>query len=199
MEKKDKLRKALKKQRSQLSLEQQRQKSHDIAQHVLNSKIFKAANSVGYYHAVQGEADPQILFTLHEQKKFYLPVVTKDSNAPALLFAPVSPTTQYQNNIFTIPEPICEVSDMLRAEDLDLLIVPLLGFDKNGHRLGMGGGFYDRTLSYKQENPKKKPVLMGFAYDFQEISNLQAEAWDIGLDWIATESALYNLAKSGRS
>ena len=192
MEKKDKLRKALKKQRSQLSLEQQSQKSQNIAQHVLNSKIFKAAHRVGYYHAVQGEADPQILFTLHKQKKFYLPVLTNDPSLPALLFAPVSPTTQYQNNIFTIPEPICEVSDMLRAEDLDLLIVPLLGFDKNGNRLGMGGGFYDRTLSYKQENPEKKPVLMGFAYDFQEISSLQAETWDIGLDWIATESALYN-------
>jgi len=144
------------------------------------------------------QADPQILFTLHEQKKFYLPVLTNDPGNPALLFAPVSPTTQYQNNLFRIPEPICEVSDMLRAEELDLLIMPLLGFDKNGNRLGMGGGFYDRTLSYKQENPEKKPVLMGFAYDFQEISSLQAETWDIGLDWIATESALYN-AKAGKS
>ena len=72
--------------------------------------------------------------------------------------------------------------------------MPLLGFDRSGNRLGMGGGFYDRSLAYKQQRPEKRPVLMGFAYDFQEVESLLAEPWDIGLDWIAMESDLFRCA-----
>ena len=65
--------------------------------------------------------------------------------------------------------------------------MPLLGFDLKGNRLGMGGGYYDRCLAFKKSKVKK-PILLGFAYDFQQVDLLSAEPWDIGLDAIATES-----------
>lgn len=192
MENKDSLRQSLRKQRSLLSRIQQQKKSQNIIDRVIKTKAFETATNIGYYHAVRGEADPEKLNRV--QKQFYLPIVISEksiSSAPqGLVFAPVSDISQYQDNIFKIPEPVCESSELINADKLDLLIMPLLGFDRSGNRLGMGGGFYDRTLSYKKNQPEGNPVLMGFAYDFQEVAALQAESWDIGLDWIVTESEI---------
>ena len=193
MNNKEILRASLRKKRTSLSHIQQQQKSQKIVNHVLESGIFKKAQKIGYYHAVRGEADPANLSIGHKQQQFYLPVVVSasENKQQGLVFAPALPTSQHQPNQFNIPEPICEPSKLIQIHELDLLIMPLLGFDKRGNRLGMGGGFYDRSLSYKQQYPKKKPVLIGFAYDFQEIESLQAEPWDIGLEWIAKESGLF--------
>ncbi len=193
MNNKEILRTTLRKQRISLSHTQQQQKSQKIVNHVLESGISKKAQQIGYYHAVRGEANPANLNIGHKQQQFYLPVVVSasENKQQGLVFAPALPTSQHQLNQFNIPEPICEPSELIQIHELDLLIMPLLGFDKRGSRLGMGGGFYDRSLSYKQQYPEKKPVLIGFAYDFQEIESLQAEPWDIGLEWIATESGLF--------
>lgn len=192
MNNKEILRKSLREKRASLTHIQQQQKSQKIVNYILDSAVFKDAKKIGYYHAVRGEADPAKLSSMHKQKHFYLPIVISASKnkQAGLVFAPASPTSQYQANLFNIPEPICKHSERINANELDLLIMPLLAFDRSGNRLGMGGGFYDRTLSYKQQHPKTKPVLMGFAYDFQEVELLQAEHWDIGLDWIAMESEL---------
>jgi len=194
MENKETIRQRLRKQRAQLPLIDQQQKSQNIIKHILHSEVFLTANNIAYYHAVNGEADPSELSVIYPKKQFFLPIVrsANDNQSQGLIFAPVSATSQYNNNIFNIPEPICDPKDLLNANKLDLLIMPLLGFDRIGNRLGMGGGFYDRTLAYKQYSPEKKPVLMGFAYDFQEVEKLNAEQWDIGLDWIATESEIIN-------
>jgi len=188
MTNKNTVRQTLRNKRIQLSQNEQQKKSQRIVDHILQSTIFSDAQKIGYYYAVHREADPANLNIKKNYKKFYLPVI---SNKPqALEFAPVIATTQYQNNQFSIPEPICKPGELISTNKLDLLILPLLGFNKNGNRLGMGGGFYDRCLSYKQQNPEAKPILIGFAYNFQEVKALQAEPWDIGLDWIATESGL---------
>ena len=193
MKNKEALRRHLRKMRIQLSHIEQQQKSQQIISHILQSKIFNTANKVGYYHAVRGEANPANLNTNnpeHKLKKFYLPIIS--SKRQALEFAPVTPRTQYQNNQFNIPEPIHKLNELIDVDKLDLLILPLLGFDKNGNRLGMGGGYYDRCLSYKQKRPEKKPLLVGFSYAFQEIEAIKTESWDIGLDWIATENGLHS-------
>lgn len=188
MDDKNTLRNTLKNKRILLSHIEQQEKSQRIINHILHSTIFSDAQKIGYYYAVRGEADPSNLNSNRSHKSFYLPVIS--SKPQALKFAPITSITQYQNNKFSIPEPTYKPSQLINAIKLDLLIIPLLGFDKNGNRLGMGGGFYDRCLAYRQKTPVAKPILMGFAYNFQEVENLQTEYWDIGLDWIATEKGL---------
>jgi 5-formyltetrahydrofolate cyclo-ligase len=187
---KDKLRSTIRQKRTALSKQSQQQKSEKIINHVLSSSIFRKSKNIAFYFAVYGEADPSKLVesNLSNKKQFYLPVLSTDLSQ-GLLFAPTQESTQYSKNNFSIPEPICDKSDLLSGDALDLVIVPLLGFDQQGNRLGMGGGFYDRSFAFKKDK-QIKPILMGFSYDFQEVDALQAEDWDVPLDFIATEKSL---------
>ncbi|MEE9445228.1 MAG: 5-formyltetrahydrofolate cyclo-ligase [Cocleimonas sp.] len=190
---KDTLRKQIRSKRADLSQLNLQQKSAKIISQVSQSLPFKNAQKIAFYYAVQGEADPGklTLENTNEDKVFYLPVLSQIKEQ-GLLFAPTHPASKYKNNKFSIPEPICNSTDLVTGNALDLVIMPLLGFDKQGNRLGMGGGFYDRTFSFKQSK-ESKPILMGFAFDFQEVDKLKAEEWDIPMDFIATESVLFSI------
>ena len=186
---KDKIRKILLHKRSLLTKQEQKQKSSLIINNIKQSDEFKHAQNIAFYHAVRGEADPYDLmppYSTNPNKNFYLPIISL-TEEKSLVFAPINDDTQYKNNHFSIPEPIVESSELISAKDLDLVIMPLLGFDNRGNRLGMGGGYYDRSFSFKQSKIRK-PILLGFAYDFQQVDLLIPEKWDIGLDILATES-----------
>ena len=186
---KDEIRKPLLALRAQLSKLEQQEKSAQIIAHIKQSDIFMQSKKIAFYHAVRGEADPEGLHSsTSNSQKFYLPLLSSNKNQ-GLVFAPIDENTQYKNNAFSIPEPIVETHELLDAKELDLVIMPLLGFDLAGNRLGMGGGYYDRCFAFKHSNTSK-PILMGFAYDFQKIKSLITEPWDIGLDMIATECGL---------
>ncbi len=186
---KDEIRKPLLALRAQLSKSEQQEKSTQIIEHIKQSDVFMQSKKVAFYHAVRGEADPaDLLSSTSDNQKFYLPLLSSNKNQ-GLVFAPIDENTQYKNNAFSIPEPIVETHELLDARELDLVIMPLLGFDLAGNRLGMGGGYYDRCFAFKHLNTSK-PILMGFAYDFQKIESLITEPWDIGLDMIATECGL---------
>ena len=186
---KHEIRKPLLALRAQLSKSEQQEKSAQIVAHIKQSDVFIQSKKVAFYHSVRGEADPQgLLSSTSDSQKFYLPLLSVDKSQ-GLIFAPIDQNTQYKNNAFSIPEPIVETHTLLDAKELDLVIMPLLGFDLTGNRLGMGGGYYDRCFSFKHSNTTK-PILIGFAYDFQKIEALITEPWDIGLDMIATESGL---------
>ena len=193
---KNTVRNTLRKKRSQLSLELQRSKSEKIISLVKQNKAFIDATNIGFYHSVRGEADPAELRNLetpqNHHKRFYLPVLSPDKNQ-GLLFGEVTSQTQFKNNKFDIPEPVFNKNNLVEGKSLDLVLVPLLGFDNKGNRLGMGGGYYDRCFAFKKHT-KTKPILMGFAYDFQEIDSLNPEAWDVGLDMVATESRLITIS-----
>ncbi len=186
---KDQIRQRLRLQRSELSLDSFTQMSAAIAKNVRESELFKEAKRIGFYHSVRGEADPASLQTT--DKQFFLPVLSKNLDE-GLVFIELNDDTQFEKNKFSIPEPVYDEEKIVAASTLDLVIVPLLGFDKTGNRLGMGGGFYDRCFAFKKQKITK-PVMIGFAYDFQELEYLEAEAWDVGLDLIATESELIKL------
>lgn len=95
--------------------------------------------------------------------------------------------SRLQTNKYNIPE-VLPNHPALRARALDLILVPLVGFDCAGNRLGMGGGFYDRYLaSYR---PQIKPFALGVAFDIQREPQIKVEPWDYPLDAILTETGI---------
>ena len=89
-----------------------------------------------------------------------------------------------------IPEPDVAADCALEPRDMALVVLPLVGFDASGHRLGMGGGWYDRSFAFRhaQEPP---PLLVGAAFDVQCVPALVAQAWDVRLDAVCSERATY--------
>jgi 5-formyltetrahydrofolate cyclo-ligase len=111
-----------------------------------------------------------------------------------LWFAPWTPESRFRLNRFGIPEPMVSARQLVRAQDLDLLLLPLVGFDARGHRLGMGGGFYDRSLAFLRHRRQwHKPVVVGLAHDFQCCPSLPADAWDIPMSGIVTDRQWYSV------
>ncbi len=183
------LRNQLLQQRKSQNKKQQKQQSEMIARHLRESKYYKAAKHIGLYLAVNSEADPSALRN-STQKQFYLPVLANDENQ-GLLFAPIQNNSEYKLNKFSIPEPVCPAQEHRKGEQLDLVVMPLVGFDRHGNRLGMGGGFYDRCFAFKNKQPfRSSPVLVGFAYALQETNDIEPEDWDVKLDLIVTENGI---------
>ena len=120
-------------------------------------------------------------------QQFLLPLVGMDKQ---LLFAPWQFGEAVQPNRYGIPEPVTP-SEWFTPEQLDLVLVPLVGFDRRGQRLGYGGGYYDRSFAFlKQQSRPATPLLVGIGYAFQQLDAIDAQAWDIPLDFIATDQEL---------
>jgi len=91
-------------------------------------------------------------------------------------------------NRFRIAEPIPCAARQRAPWTLDLILLPLVGFDLHGGRLGMGGGFYDRCLAYRQRHKQwQKPVLLGVAHACQQVDRLTLASWDVRLDAVVTD------------
>ena len=182
---KNKLRSQLQQQRNALTTAQQAFTSQKICQQVSQANCFKDARHIAFYTPVKGEATPLPL-QAEANKSFYLPVLSTE-NKFHLNFIKIDNNTKYKNNIYAIPEPIYTPQDIIPATQLDLVIMPLVAADKKGHRMGMGGGYYDRSFAFKLDSNADFPKLLGFAYDFQLVDKLIAESWDVPLDFIATD------------
>ncbi|MCK4833158.1 MAG: 5-formyltetrahydrofolate cyclo-ligase [Gammaproteobacteria bacterium] len=179
-------------QRQTLSVDAQQQHSTTLCQNISRHRSYRYSQHIACYLANDGEIDPHQLIehAWFAKKNVYLPVLSpiKDS----LYFAPYDENSRFKHNRFNIAEPICQPSDWIKASQLDLLLLPLVAFDTDGNRVGMGGGFYDRTLAYLQHRRYwRKPVLMGLAHEIQKTDHLQSQSWDIPLDHIVTEKQQY--------
>ena len=186
-----KIRNIIKEKRSQLSEKELSLTSKAIAERIRSFKFSKELTKIGIYYAVNNEVDVHPLCEIlwQENKRVYLPIVEKKK----LLFGEYRDTSNLKNNRFKIPEPIVGLESQISAFELDLIFMPLVAFDPMGNRIGMGGGFYDRTLDNKQlDNDLKKPILVGVAYEFQKQNQIQPNPWDIPLDMIFTESKIYH-------
>ncbi len=187
------IRQQIRNQRQSLSANTQQQHSTTLCQNIIKQKSYRNSQHVACYLANDGEIDPQSLIehAWFAKKKVYLPVLSPLKNS--LYFAPFEENTRFKYNRFNIAEPICQPSHWLKASQLDLLLLPLVAFDDFGNRVGMGGGFYDRTLAYLQHRQLwRKPALMGLAHEIQKVDQLQTQSWDIPLDCIITEKQSYN-------
>jgi 5-formyltetrahydrofolate cyclo-ligase len=160
------------------------------AKHLRANRIFRHAKHVACYLDQYGEFPTKrlIQLTCHRRKKLYLPLL-QASPANSLLFAEYRPGMLMRKNRFGIPEPLPLRQKILQPKQLDLVIMPLVGFDAQGHRLGMGGGYYDRSFGFRlKKRFVRKPFLLGLAFDVQQTESLQAQPWDVPLDGILTES-----------
>ncbi|WP_422136713.1 5-formyltetrahydrofolate cyclo-ligase [Endozoicomonas sp. ALD040] len=184
------LRKQLRSNRQSLSAEQQLTAAKKLSSVVCNSEAFRHSQHIALYLANDGEIDPGFIAeAIWEQDKFcYLPVLDQEQ-PEKMYFQLYRPNTRMVENRYGIAEPELDLEKTVKAEALDLVLMPLTGFDEQGNRLGMGAGYYDRTFAFLEN--RSKPILMGLAHECQKVSSIPAADWDVPMKSIATEKQLY--------
>lgn len=186
------LRQQLRTRRQSLAEHERYQRSELAVRQLVNHRVFRAAQHIACYLPNDGELD---LSSLIEQcwavgKTVYLPVLSS-IHRNHLHFLPFMPGDELVPNRFGIPEPVIRSRRMISLKHLDLVLMPLVGFDTNGNRLGMGGGFYDRSFAFlRRRHFWHKPTLLGVAYDFQQVDQLDSKAWDVPLKGVVTETGI---------
>lgn len=159
--------------------------SEHISTLILAWRPFLKANSIALYQAIKGEIDLSILWksAIESKKACYFPAINEDQT---LSFLPATPSTPLTKNRFGIAEPNIERSQALLPAQIDIIFLPLVAFDEHGTRLGMGAGYYDRTLAHA-----RPPLLVGVAYEAQRQPFIEADAWDVPMDVVVTERSIY--------
>jgi len=189
------LRQQLRAKRRGVLAQQQRSAAVAVAAQVQSLSAFQRANTIALYLANDGELSPEVLLQQCSQlgKQCYLPVVAENQQ---MSFAHYQPGARLQANRFGILEPL-SCAPRIPAQDLDLVLMPLVGFDRSGARLGMGGGYYDRAFDFLNPagiRPQAQgPKLFGLAYSLQEVERLEVASWDIPLDAIITEREVIDI------
>ncbi len=148
---------------------------------------FSGARRIGAYAAVASELSLGPTFDdaiLHGQS-VYLPHV--EHTAPDMRFAHWNgQPKRLMANRFGIPEPLVDVAELVSADTMDVILLPLLAFDGVGGRLGSGAGYYDRALAFRRESPAP-PWLIGIGYACQEVPAIPMAEWDVPLDLVVTD------------
>lgn len=183
------LRKTIRQRRTSLDTVQINRSAELLLQNLLKLPQFLEAQRISAYLALWGEMDPThaLRWARENHKITCLPVMRNE----ILYFAPFTEETPMLAGRFGISVPNCDEQEMLQPDELDLVLVPMVGFDEKLNRLGMGGGFYDRTFSFRAGN-LDKPCLIGVAHEFQKQPILDTEPWDIPMDAIVTEKSVYS-------
>lgn len=181
------LRGEMRKRREELDEVSQLDAAQSICQKISTQPWFARARRIAFYWAYRGEVDNRPLMDAGVSRGLscFLPVIDAGST-PTLRFRSFAPDAikTLQPNRFGIPEPV--TGDAAAIEELDIIIMPLVAFDRSGNRLGMGQGYYDRALAGSSD----RPLRVGLAHGFQEVATLQPSTWDIPLHIIATPTEL---------
>ncbi|WP_313097778.1 5-formyltetrahydrofolate cyclo-ligase [Atlantibacter hermannii] len=183
------IRQQIRLRRKSLTHEQQTQAAQQAAARMMGFAPVVEAQTVAAFLSFDGELDtrPLIEGLWRAGKKVYLPVLHPFS-AGNLLFLRYFPDSDLVLNHFKIHEPALDVRHVLPLNKLDVLITPLVAFDTTGQRLGMGGGFYDRTL----QNWRAHGLFpVGYAHDCQQVDALPVEEWDIPLPAVITPTTTW--------
>ncbi|MEF2147874.1 5-formyltetrahydrofolate cyclo-ligase [Luteimonas sp. SHGZ20W] len=182
------LRAELRERRRSLSPTERIRAANDVAASLLSLPFAPQSGYVAGYWSTDGE------LTLHAWllglPSNVIPCLPVLAPGKTLRFAPYFAGDPLQHNRFGIPEPVYSESSLLTAQDMQLVVTPLVGFDDEGNRLGMGGGFYDRTFAFRTapDNAPPPPWLVGVGYDVQAVSvgTFNVEPWDVRPDAICT-------------
>lgn len=182
---KSQLRQRLRQKRRALHPWQQHLAARKLRKHLSYHPIVLQSQHLGFYIAQDGEINPAALlqYCSDQGKACYLPVIQADKR---LVFARYRPGQRLTPNRLGIPEPQC--SHWLPAAAMDVVFMPLVGFDSAGHRLGMGGGFYDRSFAFKNQLAHTRTRLIGLAHSCQQVDRLPSETWDVNVDAVVTDA-----------
>ena len=187
------IRRQLRQARRQLSPTQQRLAARDLYRQLAQHPVFRRARHIAFYLPNDGEIDPRPLMLEAQRrgKATYLPVLNAWPRT-RMVFQRLMPNERLRPNRFGIAEPAFRPNRQRRIWTLDLVLMPPVGFDEHGGRLGMGGGFYDRSLAYRGRRKNgHKPTLLGLAHECQKVDRLPLEPWDVSLQATVTDLSWY--------
>lgn len=174
------LRRKMLESRKALSADEYRRKSLVIQQRLISLEEYSRAKVLVLYSSIHNEVETQevIEFSLNSGKKVILPAVS-DGN---LLFREIAEVSDMHKGKFGILEPR-RTNMVIDLDQADLIVLPGVAFDLNGHRIGYGKGYYDKSLRHLEGQGK----LVGLCYDFQLVEEIAGEPHDVRVDMIITE------------
>ncbi len=183
------LRRHLRKQRRSLSIYQQHRAASRLSRN-LSAMLPAHCRHIGVYYPADGEISPlhfcQVFSAAHTQtaqRNCYLPMMLPGSRLQFCRYRPPEGLVKRAFGIREVSRP-----QLRHARKMDAVLLPLVGFDAKGNRLGMGGGFYDRTFAFKRSRPwRRMPLLIGVAHHVQQVTQLHADNWDVPLDFVVTD------------
>ena len=184
------LRSALRDRRRALSGLQQEQAAAGVLKQLKQLPEFSRSRKLAVYLANDGEISPECIvrYAWNEGKSCYLPVLDNNDKTK-MYFQRYTPETVLLPNRFNISEPVLDLSLCIPTTELDLVLMPLTGFDESGGRLGMGGGFYDRAFAFVKTSGK--PVLVGLAHECQKVESIPVAEWDVPMSGVVTDARVY--------
>lgn len=187
------LRRTYRQARRDLPRHLQHQHSQAVAGWLAHLPQFRSARRIAAYLAIDGELDPAPSVALAGRwgKQLFFPKL-RPRPWRKLWFLPSVDANRVKKNRFGILEAPLGFKAALPPWALDMILVPLVAFDDQCHRLGMGGGYYDRTLAYlRHRHHWTKPLLVGVAHEVQKVPHLASRPWDVRLDIVVTEAGIY--------
>jgi len=158
-----------------------------ITERIIRSHEFHACKTIAIYLPTNDEVDPGAIISRawRAKKRVFAPVI---SNRGDMQFQQLTTDTRLERNAFDIWEPV--YGPFVAAKSIDLVITPVVAFDRNKHRIGMGGAYYDRCFAFlKNKRSWRRPKLLGIAFDCQKVEEIAPNPWDIRLYCVITESS----------
>lgn len=192
------LRKELRAKRAAIPRQVRRQAGRQVLRLALGQGWIRRGKRIGFYIPAKGELNilPLLSQALWMGAECFLPVVPPSQGRwhgeKRLWFTPLGEASHpWAVNRYGIPEYVLH-RGRRRIRQLDTVFLPMLGFDLQGYRMGMGGGYYDTSLAYLgRRRHWRRPKLIGVAYAAQKIVHLPREPWDIPLNTVVTEQGIY--------
>jgi 5-formyltetrahydrofolate cyclo-ligase len=187
------IRRTLRRKRLALSPRERIERARQVARVLRHSHLLHPAKKIAAYLASRGEVDltPVMQLALRLRCHLYVPRVISQ-RAGRMQFIRIHSLDDLKPGPFGIDEPLRHRRQVIKAIDLDVVLMPLVAFDRHGTRLGMGAGFYDRCFGRLAGSQRwRKPRLIGIGYDFQQVANLERRSWDVPLDAAITDRGIH--------
>ena len=180
---------ALRRLRRAVSTSERQRAARAIGRYLAATHWLRPGTRVGIYAALAEEIDTRLLIALARSRgcELLLPRITA-MRSRRMTFTPIGP--RHRLNALGIPEPAS--THRVAAQWLHVILIPLVGFDAQGNRLGMGAGFYDRALAFRRyRRTWRGPRLVGLAYAIQKLPHIAVQPHDIPLDAVLTEHGMH--------
>ncbi len=188
------VRKDMRAARRALTSAEQHDAAVGLLSQTLRHPLYQRSRRIALYLPNDGEIDPTQIFShaVSRGKECYLPVLYRGGEN-RLLFGRTRSLHDLSPNRFGIPEPDIAKYGWVFANQLDLILAPLVAFDDQGNRIGMGGGFYDSSLKHLRHSRNwQRPCVLGLAHEFQRVASIGRNAWDVPLRGAITDRQIYN-------